>query len=371
MFFKNNRFLSDKTRLGVLFFYFLTCLACGKVVGVEMPNERLNSPSVTSPLSEVLPVVLEAMRSNLLQEEGLAIGVSDNVIQEAKDILAKLNLSKEYMLKILKKFSLSVTTVPSSTFFQDIRAKSIRGQWNYLHPNFYLPPDDEGDLLIAENINYFLTSVSDKNHFLEGTIPKSLSTPILPKIGIHIYRFDVINAEDDFSGDDIYCYFFVTDGVVPTGGVTSIYKGYRRNTSFFFSVPNRLLYPPKGNEGIIPHNHLIIDYGIVESDGDEIEDMQKISAAIIDLASVVYAKKGPMHGLSVAQLRKEVKNLADALLKLNKDDKLVTDSLYYKPQDFISLFADGGSVYEFTKIHKGKHLLSEWEYRINFRILRY
>lgn len=191
----------------------------------------------------------------------------------------------------------------------------------------------------------------------------------VPEIAFQAFRFDVINPSDDFFKDDIYVYFFITDGVIPTGKVSSIYKGLGRDQGFFFDQKDRSIFPLTGIPAKIPDNHLIIDYGIIESDGDDIKEMQKISSLIIDLAIAVYSTYDPQNARVLVNLRKEVQALSEYLFSLNHDDRLVTDTIAFKASNLAKLLKER-SYREFTKKHHSRAEFDTWEYNIGFRLIR-
>lgn len=189
-----------------------------------------------------------------------------------------------------------------------------------------------------------------------------------PKIAVHASKFTVIEESDDWTGDDIYLYFLVTDGVIPTGKVSSIYKGLSHTESFFFNDQDRRIYP-SGISSKIPAGHLIIDYGIIESDGDDIKDLQKLSAVIIDLAMAVYATYEGNENTTIINLRKEVKALSEYLLDLNNDDRLVTGTIAYSTEELSEMLKNSSFV-EIQKKYKSRSDLDSWEYKIYFRFIK-
>ncbi len=215
--------------------------------------------------------------------------------------------------------------------------------------NFPLPKDDRYDSWI-------------KNR-------KTETSPDVPELTLHAFGFDVVEESDDFFNDDIYCYFFVTDGVIPTGKVTSIYKGLDEGETFFFNEVDRAIYPLLGVPAKSPDNHLIIDYGIIESDGDDIKDLQKLSSIIIDIAITVYSQIDPENGQILVNLRKEVKALADLLLSMNNDDRIANGSFGYTTAELSEILRDQTYV-EFKKSHKKESQLDDWEYHLRFRLIR-
>jgi hypothetical protein len=217
---------------------------------------------------------------------------------------------------------------------------------------FMLPDNDRGDSLIKES---FLKS--QKTH----KAPFSMA--------LKAYRFDVIEDEDDFFNDDIFCYFFVTDGVIPQAHVSSIYKNIDQGQSFFFHPNDSSIFPPNGIDRKGPQNHLIVDYGIVESDRGDIEELKRLSSAIVDIALVVYAAADPTTASLLIGLRKEVKHLASLLLDLGTDDRLAIGSIIYTT-DELEKALEKRSIIPFYRIHEGRHYWSRWKYRIGFRLLR-
>jgi hypothetical protein len=191
-----------------------------------------------------------------------------------------------------------------------------------------------------------------------------------PELAVHAVKLRVVEESDDWLKDDVYAYFFVTDGVIPTGRVSSIYKGLSAGQSFFFNEIDRAIFPLVGVPAKRPENHLIIDYGIVESDGDDVRDLQKLSAIIIDLAIAVYTSYDPQTAQVLLNLRKEIKALAELLLSLNNDDRLTTGTIAYKVAELDELLRDRTFV-EVTRKHKSDpDDFSAWDYRLTFRFLR-
>lgn len=190
-----------------------------------------------------------------------------------------------------------------------------------------------------------------------------------PEMAIHASQFKVVEESDDWMKDDIYVYFFVTDGVIPTGKVSSVYRGLGRNQSFFFNEIDRAIFPLPGIPAKRPDNHIIVDYGIMESDGEDIRKLQKLSSIIIDLAIAVYSSYDPQNAEIIINLRKEIKALTEMILSLNTDDRLATGSFGYKARELNEMLKDDSYV-EIMKKHRETTAFSSWEYRIFFRLLR-
>lgn len=222
-------------------------------------------------------------------------------------------------------------------------------------------------LVVLEEKENFPLPKDDK---FDGWIKNRKKEPFkVPELALHAFGFDVVEESDDFFNDDIYCYFFITDGVIPTGKVTGIYKGLDQGETFFFNEVDRAIYPLLGVPAKSPENHLIIDYGIIESDGDDIKDLQKLSSIIIDIAIAVYSSVDPENGQVIANLRKEVKALADLLLSMNNDDRLANGSFGYTTAELSEILREQTYV-EFKKVHKKESNFDDWEYHLRFRLIR-
>lgn len=191
----------------------------------------------------------------------------------------------------------------------------------------------------------------------------------VPEMAVHAFRFKVNDESDNWFRDDIYTYFFITDGVIPTGKVSSIYKGLSSGQSFFFNEIDRAIFPLVGVPAKKPENHLIIDYGIIESDGDDIKEMQKLSSIIIDIAIAVYSSYDPQNAQILINLRKEIKALADMLISMNNDDRMAEGSFGWKVKELEEILRDETYV-EITKRHHSKAEFAKFDYELSFRLLR-
>ena len=190
----------------------------------------------------------------------------------------------------------------------------------------------------------------------------------VPEMAVQAARLTVID-QSDWLGDDMYAYFFITDGVIPTGKVTSIYKGTISGQSFFFNEIDRAIFPLIGVPAKRPENHLIIDFGLIESDGDDIKNMQKLSSIIIDLAIAVYTSYDPQNAQVIINLRKEIKALAEMLISLNHDDRLVTGTLAWKTSELEEILKNETFV-TIPQKFKGTTPVGTYEYKIDFRLLK-
>jgi len=230
--------------------------------------------------------------------------------------------------------------------------------------NKNISPELLGPYLMAKK-EHILPADDKYDHWIKSAhLKKQTSEPL--EVSLHANKIDVV-ISTQFS-DDVYAYFFITDGVIPTGKVTSIYKGVASGEGFFFNPVDRAIFPLIGIPAKAPSNHLIVDYGIIESDGDDIKKMQQLSSIIIDIAIAVYSGQSP-NGQVIMNLRKEIKALADLLISFNSDDRLVTDSFGYTTEEISKLLSERSFV-DFKKSHKHETDFTIWQYDIHFRLLR-
>lgn len=187
-------------------------------------------------------------------------------------------------------------------------------------------------------------------------------------IAVHAIKIDVLESED-WLGDDLYAYFFVTDGLIPFGKVTQIYSNIKSGQSFFLNAWDRIIYPVNPNNGRSPRRHLIIDYGIVESDGDDVKKLQQLSGLIIDIVLAVYASLESENSSILLQLRQEIKTLAELIINLDNDDRLITSSFAYKTEEIDAMMKSKTFV-DFKRKHVSRDFFDEWKYQVHFRLIR-
>lgn len=189
-----------------------------------------------------------------------------------------------------------------------------------------------------------------------------------PPVALQAFRFDVIEDYDDASNDDIYCYFITTHDDLLWGKVTSIYSGLDEGTSFMFSPEDRGLFGPQG-EKLIPRNHTLVDFGIVESDTGDIAQLKKVSDAVVNLAVVALTIYNPEAGAAAAQARAETQNLMHLIVEMDDDDRLVVDTLRFTPEAMMQQLA-GDTVNEFNRYYDHETFWTHYTYRIYFRLMR-
>lgn len=187
-------------------------------------------------------------------------------------------------------------------------------------------------------------------------------------IALHMTKFHVTDEYDDVTNDDIYVYTITTYGDRVWGKVSDIYKGLDEGDTVFFNAQDRGVFGPRG-EAMSIQNHLIVDLGIIESDGDDIKQMKVLSDIIVDLAVVALTIENPQAGIAAAKARQEVKNLLHLIISLENDDRLIAESMYFTPDD-IAQNLSGKSFYEFTKRYKTETIFTRFDYELMWRFLR-
>ncbi|MFC2075408.1 hypothetical protein ACFLRA_03970, partial [Bdellovibrionota bacterium] len=115
-------------------------------------------------------------------------------------------------------------------------------------------------------------------------------------------------------------------------------------------------------------NHLLVDFGIVESDGADIERLKKLSDVIIELASKALLATYPEYGIIAEQLRGEVQNLMHLVIEMDGDDRLAVDTIALT-RDGVSSLLGWRSWEEFTRTYERETFWIHHTYKIYFRVL--
>ncbi|MCX6127402.1 MAG: hypothetical protein NTV34_21995 [Proteobacteria bacterium] len=202
-----------------------------------------------------------------------------------------------------------------------------------------------------------------------GTVHSVTPAPRDMKSAIHAVKLDVLEDYDDANNDNVYMYFITTRDDVVWGRVTDIYKNLDEGTQVFLNAEDRGVYGPTGLKMDFPSNHVIIDFGLIESDGDDIAHLKKISNAIVDLALAALSISNPQAGVAAAQARAEVNNLLHLVIELDSDDRLVTDSLYFTPESMSEKLVDS-TFFEFTKVYEKEMFWTHFKYGMTFRLIK-
>ena len=317
--------------------------------------------------------------------------IKNKFLKQMVEVLKKQDISHKYLQKVLDKWN-ATEKMGSNELFS-------------------LREDNESDRAIKEEESTFLGPVGSNGDFSdwsfdlraaykrkkeenkensndrknlenkEAEIRRPLSSDSesrnlkMPRMALHAYQLEVLDAKDEFMKDDIYFFFYTTDGATTVGRVTDIYKGLSAGQSFFLSATDRVIFPTKEVGFQAPHKHLIVDFSIIESDGDDIKEMQKISQAILPLAASAYGLYagggigGVISSATSVALRKEVQKLSESLLALNNDDRLINESLIYSPRKLETLFLED-DIFQFFKTYQGSGQFSSWKYKLHFRLFK-
>lgn len=161
-------------------------------------------------------------------------------------------------------------------------------------------------------------------------------------------KFKVLEDYDDFFNDDIYCYFISTQNGIYSLKLSNTYRGLDEGDSFFFLPEDRELAKVDDLT-----TEVVIDFGIIEADGEDIKELKKIIQAARDIADSM--------GSSSYEYINVVKILFDSLANLKHDSRLVTDSILIKRMN-------NKQINEFEYIYKGERNFSDYKYLINFRL---
>lgn len=202
-----------------------------------------------------------------------------------------------------------------------------------------------------------------KQNNLLNKVPKFTMKGATQALHLHLPRLDVIEEEDDFLNDDLYMWFVITRDGIPTVKVTKIYKGLDEGQALIFDHEDRFI------SNLPFYQHMIVDFGIVESDGDDIREMQRLSRSALNLVVTALAQLDPEIRASVSlELKEEVAKVMEILLGLDHDDRLVTGSMLIDFRDTWQVWQNGG-VLERPQEFEGSHLGSDFKYRLTWRFL--
>mgnify|MGYP003670912099 CR=1 FL=1 len=183
------------------------------------------------------------------------------------------------------------------------------------------------------------------------------------RIDLHLPQLKVIEEEDDFFNDDLYMWFVITlDGISYTK-VTKIYKGLDEGQVLQFDHEDRVI------NSIAFRRNAIIDWGIVESDGDDIAEMQRLSRNALDLIFMALSEQeDPDTPNRIERLREQTAKVMTLLLGLDHDDRLATGSLVLDSSDSQRTWENGG-IMEFKQDFRGSHFGSDWHYELLWRLI--
>jgi hypothetical protein len=204
---------------------------------------------------------------------------------------------------------------------------------------------------------------------VENTNPMPFVAAKEMKSAIHAVKLSVTEDYDDFNNDNVYLYYITTSDDIVWGKVTDVYKNLDEGTEVFMNAEDRGVYGPTGQKLAFPTNHVIVDFGLIESDGDDITQLKKVSDAIVDLALVALAVYQPGAGAAALQARAEVNNLLHLIIELNSDDRLVTDSVYFTPNSMAEKL-NNTTYFEFDRVYEKATWWTRFKYAMKFRLIK-
>jgi hypothetical protein len=187
-------------------------------------------------------------------------------------------------------------------------------------------------------------------------------------VALHAYRLDVLEDYDDASNDDVYAYYITTHDDMLWGRVTDVYSNLDEGDSAFFSVADRSVFGPHGQK-LRPRHHTIVDFGLVESDAEDIAQLQRLTDAVIDLATVALSATDATAGASAARARAETQNLLRLIIEMDEDDRLVTDTLRFTPASMMEALGTSSTM-EFRRRYGRSTPWTHFDYRVHWRMIR-
>lgn len=244
-----------------------------------------------------------------------------------------------------------------SSHFIANRVKKLQqsGSWQqHLTLHRFLP--------VSTPLSPFLAPLARQNRQADS------SQPLPYPIALHTTHIAVDEDYDDVLNDNLFVYSVVSYQDLSWGKVTSIYANLDEGTEAIFLPDDRPLFDPRGRFHTL-ESPLTIDYGIVESDTDDIEELSRLSKAIIDLAAAALVITSPDHGVSALRVRSETQNLIRMLISMDDADRLVTSSLVFDAQSIADLLGQD-SYTDWEQSFSGTRLNSDFSYRLGFRLMR-
>ncbi len=207
-------------------------------------------------------------------------------------------------------------------------------------------------------VSFKALSTKPNKYFLKIKTPKTKSL-----VHLHLPSLKVIEEEDDFFNDDIYMWFVITLDGIPYIKVTKIYKGLDEGQTLQFDAADRVI------NDLQFKRTAIIDWGIVESDGDDISEMRRLSQHALELVYLAMNQQDdPNNPTRIEQLKDQTAKVMELLLGLDHDDRLTSGTLILDSTSTQTTWQNGG-IYEFSQDFTGSHMNSDWHYQILWRLL--
>lgn len=182
-------------------------------------------------------------------------------------------------------------------------------------------------------------------------------------VHLHLPQLKVIEEEDDFLNDDLYMWFVITIDGIPYTKITKIYKELDEGQVLLFDAEDRVI------NNLQFKRNAIIDWGIVESDGDDISEMQRLSRHALELVTLALNQLDePTRASRIELLKDQTAKVLTLLLGLDHDDRLTSGTLILDSSTTHHVWQNAG-FYEFSQDYMGEHLNSHWHYQLLWRFL--
>ena len=226
---------------------------------------------------------------------------------------------------------------------------------------------------IINNFSSMPCTISNGQIGAESNIPvpilndQPLPIPLAYPVALHAFKIEVDEDYDDLLNDRLFIYSVTTFGDIQWGKVSSIYSNLDERTQAILSPNDQGLFDPKGRI----HNldkPLIVDIGIIESDGEDSEELARLTGVIIDLAESVLAATDSSLAIQPGRLRAETQNLVDLLMSMDENDRMGTTSISLDPISVGQMLRDRRYV-EWFEEFSGNRRMSAFRYRLWFRLL--
>jgi len=175
---------------------------------------------------------------------------------------------------------------------------------------------------------------------------------------VHLPRIMIIEEEDDFFNDDLYMWFIITRDGLTYPKMTQIYRGYDEGSTLVFNHEDRII----SNQPF--KQHLIIDYGLIESDGDDIKELKSIIDQTLRLLELM--NKSQAQSQIRERLLQEARLFMSKLLDLNNDDRLFSTSLNITYEHTLHAW-ENQHFYEELQEFRGQNNGSDWHYQLAWR----
>jgi hypothetical protein len=188
----------------------------------------------------------------------------------------------------------------------------------------------------------------------------------LAGMSVQAAKLEVIDEYDDLMNDDIYMHFVISYQDMVWGKVTGLYRNLNQGDLVIFAPEDRHLFGPD-EKFISPESDITIDFGITESDNEDIAELQQLSDTIVALVYEALRTYYPQTSSLLDRIRDETQNLLRMLISMNEDDRLVTDSITLKISDLALMSRE--PMHHITRAYEEQTFWTRFNYRTQFRVL--